>query len=94
MANTWRLFITSAPARGGYEVNRGFLSNGVFSYTNPGGAIEVSKLFLSDNTIAYVQRSVISSNIVNGVYTPPSTGNALDFSSSNNSGYIGLISGI
>lgn len=94
MTTNWRLYSSSIPATGGYEVNRGFIKDGEISYVSSLGAEEVSKLYLYNNTIVYVKRSLISSNIVNGVYTPPSTGNAMDFSSSNNSSYISIISGI
>lgn len=66
----WSSYSETAPTADGVEVNLGYIdSNGVFSITDNGGTL-VSKLLVNGNTeIHYVNRSVVSSMINNGVYT-------------------------
>jgi hypothetical protein len=66
----WSSYSATAPTTNGSEVNLGYVdSNGVFSITDNGGTL-VSKLLVNGNTeIHYVNRSVVSSMISNGVYT-------------------------
>lgn len=67
--NTWKNYSTTAPTNNGYEVNVGYVNGGILSTTNNGGTL-VSKLLVNNNSeIHYVDRSVVSSMISNGIYT-------------------------
>lgn len=70
MSITWAIYDTSAPATSAYEVNKGYLNNGVLDLVNPIG-VYVSKLYNPTlGQIFYVQRSIIDGNIINGIYDP------------------------
>ena len=68
----WSTYNYIVPENSGYEVNVGYMNNGVFSLENDGGVL-VSKIF-SPNTsnIYFVERSYVAAYIANGVYTAPS----------------------
>lgn len=92
---TWNTYQTVAPTASGYEVNRGFIVNGILYLVPDYGGVEVSKIYDIDENIYYVQRSVVADKIVNGFYdpsyTPVSSEPSMDFSDSMNSGYVAVL---
>jgi hypothetical protein len=74
MTIKWSTYDQTLPPISGIEVNTGYLNNGVLSLIDNGGIL-VSKIFSrASSTIYYVQRSIVSIYIVNGIYTPPHGG--------------------